>query len=81
MMTHGLRSRPLLRRVQRYKRYVSEPFLQNRPLVQQYKDQILAAASDASGLATYVSGDDISGDALRVFKDKPLLSGPLVCQL
>ena len=60
MMTHGPRSRPLLRRMQRYKRHVSEPLLQSRPLVQQYKDQILAVAPAASGLATYASGDDIA---------------------
>jgi hypothetical protein len=81
MMTHGLRSKPLLRRVQHYKRHVSAPLLQNRPLAQQYEDQILATASAASGLAMYVSGDDIAGDVLRVSKDQPLLSGPLVCQL
>ena len=28
-----------------------------------------------------MSGDDILGKALRVFKDKPLLSGPICCQL
>ena len=64
MMIHGRRSRPLLSRMQRYKRRVKEPLLQNLPLVQQYKDQILAVASAASGLATYVSGNDISGDVL-----------------
>ncbi len=43
--------------------------------------RLFTAASAASGLATCVSGDDILGDALRVFEDNPLLSGPLVRQL
>ena len=30
---------------------------------------------------TYVPGDDIAGDSLRIFDDSPVLSPPLVCQL
>ena len=81
MMSHGLRSRPLLRRVQRYKMHMNHPALQEKPLVRQYKEQVNAAASSANGMTQYVAGIDIDGDALREFSALPLLCGPLVCQL
>ena len=30
---------------------------------------------------SYVPGDDIAGDSLRIFDDRPIITPPLVCQL
>ena len=39
------------------------------------------ATATAAREGTYVPGSEIDGDELRTFRDKPILSGPLVCQL
>eukprot|EP00972_Heterocapsa_arctica_P030753 4526891-Heterocapsa_arctica.AAC.1 len=72
MMNNGLRSRPLLRRIQRYRKYMDHPALQSNPVVQQYREQVIAASSAPAGRAQYVPGDDVRGDALREFSNTPV---------
>ena len=80
-MQNGIRTRVVLRRIQKYRRYMEEPALQLQDVVRRYKGLVAAALASTRGLAQYVPGEDISGEALRGWADKPELCGPLVCQL
>ena len=60
---------------------MADPALQEKDLVQKYKDLVLQAAAGFTGLTPYVAGDEIQGDASRSFSEEPIISGPLVCQL
>ncbi|MCP4965331.1 MAG: hypothetical protein GY926_08845, partial [bacterium] len=80
-MTTHLPSRALLRRLERYKKFVNHPALQKNPLVRKYKTQVNETATSSTVLPSYVAGVDINGDTLRVFTTTPVLCGPLVCQL
>jgi len=46
-----------------------------------FKERVERALTMPQGKATYVPGDEIEGEELRSFSDKPILSPPLVCQL
>ncbi len=51
MMSNGVRSRPLQRRMRRYRKHVSDPAWQNKPVVQMCKEQVNASSSTPAGLA------------------------------
>jgi hypothetical protein len=81
MAMNGFRPRTVMRRIARYKKYMTEATALQMEGVQKYKDQVLEAAAAFSGLTPYVAGDEIEGDALRTFSEEPIITGPLVCQL
>ena len=81
MFREGVRNRELTRRLRKYEKYMTDPVLQDRAAVLKYKDLVLEALSSAPGLATYLPGEDIPGEALRVFSAAPRFSGPMVCQV
>ena len=55
--------------------------LQEKDVVQKYKEVLTLATQTFSGCGCYVPGDTIEGDALRSFASEPIISGPIVCQL
>ena len=74
----------MLRRIRRYKTYMSHSALQGIPCVLRYKEQVLAAAAAPADQAirSYVPGDEVGvSDSLRDFSRTPILLGPLPCQL
>eukprot|EP00812_Abedinium_dasypus_P007843 NODE_1_length_8589_cov_4.556480.p1 GENE.NODE_1_length_8589_cov_4.556480~~NODE_1_length_8589_cov_4.556480.p1 ORF type:complete len:2586 (+),score=446.46 NODE_1_length_8589_cov_4.556480:571-8328(+) len=84
MVSNGCRTRVMLRRIRRYKTYMSHSALQGIPCVLRYKEQVLAAAAASADKAirSYVPGDEVGvSDSLRDFSRTPILLGPLPCQL
>ncbi len=71
----GLRDRPLLRRLQKYVHALQYDFMQ------QCKERLEHVKNMSRGKGIYVPGDDIEGESLRTFPEKPILGPPLVCQL
>ncbi len=69
------RSRPLLRRYQKYLQALQYDFMNV------YKERIERVRHMHRGKETYVPGEEIDGDALRTFPQEPIISAPLVCQL
>ena len=49
--------------------------------MKKYEQRIHNASTSSARKLCYVPGDDIDGDSLRIFDDRPILSPPLVCQL
>ena len=80
ILAFGDRTRPLLRRLKLYKDFAQDPATKEIEFTEKYGDRILQLEREASG-CTYIPGDEVAGDKLRSFADKPILSGPLVCQL
>ena len=39
------------------------------------------ASAAPAGKSRYVPGSEVEGDQLRVFSERPVMTGPLVCQL
>ena len=82
ILASGQSTRLLQRRLKQYKDFVNNKATQSTDFTTQYAERILEAiANSTAGPATYVPGDEIVGDELRTFSDKPVISGPLVCQL
>ena len=72
MATNGIRPRTVMRRIARYKKYMTQPAALQIDFVQKYKDQLVQAAAASCVLTPYVAGDEIQGDALRSFRRTPL---------
>ena len=81
MAVSGMRTKQVMRRIRRYKKFFDEPALHANELVLQYKAQMDQASQTFTGCDCYVPGDTIEGDALRTFASEPRISGPIVCQL
>ena len=81
MASSGMRTKQVMRRIRRYKKFFDEPALQQNELVLQYKAQMDQASQTFTGCGCYVPGDTIEGDELRTFASQPRISGPIVCQL
>ena len=81
MATNGIRPKKVMRRIARYKKYMTHPAALQMDFVQKYKDQVVQAAAASCVLTPYVAGDEIQGDALRSFSEDPIITGPLVCHL
>ena len=82
ILSCGDRTRSLLRRLKQYKDFVQDAASKDTEFAKKYAERILQVASSSSpGPATYIPGDEVAGEELRSFSDKPILSGPLVCQL
>ena len=81
ILASGERTRPLLRRLKQYKDFVNNPAAQGTDFTSRYKGRILQAAETPRGPLTYIPGGEIDGEELRTFSDKPIITGPLVCQL
>ena len=45
MATNGIRPRTVMRRIARYKKYMTEPAALQTDVVQKYKDQVFQAAA------------------------------------
>ena len=80
ILAFGNRTKSMLRRLKLYKAFVQDPTTSETEFTKRYGDRILHLEREASG-CTYIPGDEVAGDELRSFADKPILSGPLVCQL
>ena len=80
ILAFGNRTKSMLRRLKLYKDFVQDPTTNETEFTKRYGDRILHLERQASG-CTYIPGDEVAGDELRSFSDKPILSGPLVCQL
>ena len=76
-----MRTKKIMRRISRYKKFFDEPALQDNILVLQYRHQMDQASQHFTGCRCYVPGDTIEGDVLRSFASEPIISGPIVCQL
>ena len=81
MASNGIRPKHVMRRIARYKKYMTHPCALGMDLVQKYKEQVLEAAAASDVLPPYVAGCEIQGDALRTFSEEPIMTGPLVCHL
>ena len=81
MAMNGIRPQHVLRRIARYKKYMTHPGALEMDVVQKYKEQVLEAAAASDVLPPYVAGCEIQGDALRTFSEEPIMTGPLVCHL
>jgi len=81
ILASGQRTRALLRRLKRYRDFIADPAAAKTDFCLKYKDRIKKVADTPRGPATYVPGCEITGDELRSFSDRPIISGPLVCQL
>ena len=69
---------PLRQRLKEYKVTLARGY----DFMKKYEQRIQQCFSARCGRKqSYVPGDDIGGDALRIFDDRPILSPPLVCQL
>ena len=79
MAANGMRPQNVMRRIARYKKYMTAAL--ETDVVQKYRDQVMQAAAAFTGLAPYVEGGAIIGDALRGVSEEPIITGPLVCQL
>ena len=67
MAANGIRPQIVMRRIARYKKYMTAPAAMETDIVQKYRDQVMQAAAAFTGLTPYVEGGAIFGDALRVF--------------
>ena len=59
MATNGIRPRTVMRRIARYKKYMTQPAALQMDFVQKYKDQVVQAAAASCVLTPYVAGDEI----------------------
>ena len=74
MATNGIRPRTVMRRIARYKKYMTQPAALQMDFVQKYKDQVVQAAAASCVGTPYVAGDEIEGDALRSFSEDPIIT-------
>ena len=81
ILASGQRTRSLQKRLKRYRDFIADPAAAKTDFCLKYKSRILKVAETPRGPATYVPGCEITGDELRSFSDRPIISGPLVCQL
>ena len=81
MLESGIRNRELLRRLARYKELVFTASAQKEEFVQRYAERVRQALVTPAGKLRYIPGSEVDGDKLRVFKERPIITGPLVCQL
>ncbi len=82
ILASGQRTRPLLRRLKQYQDFVNNLAAQLTDFATKYTERITQAMSNSrAGPATYIPGCEVAGDELRTFSDKPIITGPLVCQL
>ena len=75
MASSGMKTKQVMRRIRRYKKFFKEPALQDNALVQQYKALMDQASQTFTGCGCYVPGDTILGDELRTFASEPTISG------
>ena len=81
LLASGQRSRAVMQRLRRYRSFIADPAAANTDFCVKYKARIMKVADTPQGPATYVRGCEITGDDLRSFNDRPVITGPLVCQL
>ena len=81
MLESGIRTKALLRRLAVYKELVSTPSAQHEEFAQRYAERVRQASAAPAGKNRYVPGSEVDGDELRVFSERPVITGPLVCQL
>ena len=81
MLESGIRTKALLRRLAVYKELVSSPSAQHEEFGQRYAERVRQASATPAGKSSYVPGSEVDGDQLRIFSERPIITGPLVCQL
>ena len=81
MLESGIRTKAILRRLAAYKELVSSLSVQHKEFAQRYAERVRRASAAPAGKSCYVPGDEVEGEHLRVFSDRPVITGPLVCQL
>ena len=81
MLESGIRTKALLRRLAVYKELVSSPYAQHEEFGQRYAERVRQASATPAGKSSNVPGSEVDGDQLRIFSERPIITGPLVCQL
>ena len=79
MLESGIRTRILLRRLAAYKDVLSSPGPEHEEFSQRYAERVRQASAAPAGKSRYVPGSEVEGDQLRVFSERPVITGPLVC--
>ena len=49
--------------------------------MQRYAERVRQASVTPAGKLRYIPGSEVDGDELREFSERPIIAGPLVCQL
>ncbi len=85
LLESGIRNKAILRRLATYKELVSsrgapQP-AQHREFAQRYAERVRRALAAPAGKSCYVPGGEVEGNQLRVFSNRAVMTGPLVCQL
>ena len=81
MLENGIRTRDLLRRLDKYKVLVSSPSAQHEEFAEEYAERVREALAMSAGKSRYVPGIEVDGSNLRSYSASPIITGPLVCQL
>ena len=81
MLESGIRTGTILRRLGAYKEIVGSHGVSREEFVQRYAECVRQASAAPAGKGLYVPGNDVEGDQLRVFSQRPVITGPRVCQL
>ena len=81
MLESGIQTRPLLQRLAAYKGLVYRSADQHEELAQRFAERVRQASATPAGKSRYVPGTEVDGGELRVFSERPIITGPLVCQL
>ena len=71
----GILGKPQLQRLRQYHRHRDLSFMR------EHAAAIAEALAADAGLPLYVAGDEIDGNALREFENRPIITAPLVCML
>lgn len=81
MLESVIQTRPLLRRLAAYKDLVSRLSAHHEEFAQRYVERVRQSSATPAGKSRYVPGTEEDGDELRVFSERPIITGPMVCQL
>ena len=81
MLENGIRTRDLLRRLDKYKVLVFSPSAQHEEFAEEYAERVREALAMSAGKSRYVPGIEVDGSNLRSYSASPIITGPLVCQL
>ena len=76
MLESGIRTKALLRRLAVYKDLVSSPSAQHEEFAQRYAERVRQASATPAGKSRYVPGSEVDGEELRVFSERPIITGP-----
>ena len=67
MLENGIRTRDLLRRLDKYKVLVSSPSAQHEEFAEEYAERVREALAMSAGKSRYVPGIEVDGSNLRSY--------------